>query len=516
MVKTACVTINVISVQPEIKGETEVCEQETGVIYTTDPTGNHFSWSMNGLVPGDITPLPGDYMLAVDFGAGSGTNTINVIETTSDTYQCTGTASLTVTIHPKPNPMIDDSKGNPVCQWATGVPYSVAWNQDHSYTWNISSQYGNFVDNDSTHHEVKVNWIDSGEAGLTLTEETKFGCINTAYTTITINPAPTPEIMGPDAICEDETTIHTTQNYPDHSYVWDTLSPFPGDVLTNLLTNQITVSWKRAGAAQMTVKETIDDTKCSAVSMPFTTVVNARPKLSLLAETLSVCQGDSVFVELDGGDEYLWLEGQHISWIPETSSWWLFPDEAMHYLVQGTLAATGCADTLSWNVDIRPYPIIDLGGDQYIEPGETITLDAGEGFDQYLWNTGSTGQTLDVTSAGLYEVRVGLKNCEAQDSVRIKMPVSLLPIPNAFSPNSDGENDTFGLIGYPEEITWFNMQIFNRWGAKIFETTDPFQHWDGTYQGILCDTGTYLWIISLEEKSLGQSITKRGYVTLLR
>ena len=121
-----------------------------------------------------------------------------------------------------------------------------------------------------------------------------------------------------------------------------------------------------------------------------------------------------------------------------------------------------------------------------------------------------------MTGAGYYEVMVDIKGCMTQDSIWIKIPAGLLPIPNAFTPNSDGINDTFGLIGSLEEITRFNMQIFNRWGAKLYETTDPYKPWDGTFQGILCETGTYLWIISLEEKSLGQNSTKRGYLTLLR
>jgi gliding motility-associated-like protein len=226
--------------------------------------------------------------------------------------------------------------------------------------------------------------------------------------------------------------------------------------------------------------------------------------------------GDSALIGLTGGDLYFWQPFQDMTWIND-STWWASPGQTMNYIILGEDTLTGCfSDTLSLDVEIKPNPVLDLGEDQYISPGETIVLDPGSGFDQYEWNTGSTAQKLEVTSAGYYDVTVGLKGCMAQDSVWIKMPAGLLPIPNAFSPNSDGENDTFGLVGSLEEITRFTMQIFNRWGALLYETSDPYQPWDGTFQGILCDTGTYLWIITLEEKSIGQDTTKRGYVTLLR
>ncbi|MDD5508210.1 MAG: gliding motility-associated C-terminal domain-containing protein [Bacteroidales bacterium] len=522
-IKSATTTVDVISVQPEIKGETEVCEKETGVIYTTDPTGNHFSWSMTG--PGDINPLPGDYMSEVDFGAGSGTNTINVIET-NDQYQCIGTASLTVTIHPKPNPVIDDTKGNPVCQWATGVPYSVAYDPKHTYIWNLSPQYGNIVLDNDFPNQVKIDWIKSGEIPLTLTESTEH-CENKASVFIKINPAPTPEIRnedgisGQEEICENTTRTYTTPGSPDHTYSWNTVPVALGDEISNPLLNEKTFHWKKEGATSLIVTET-NETNCTATSEPFTVIIHPNPVLSLFAESLSVCRGDSALIELNGGDDYDWIEGQDITWITETSSWWLYPGENMHYLIRGTDESTGCSDTLSWDVEIRPNPVVELGDDKYLSPGQTLYLEPGGDFDEYIWFNDdfseilSYSKILDVTSVGLYHLEVGLKGCTAQDSIWIKMPAGLLPIPNAFTPNSDGENDTFGLVGSLEEITRFNMQIFNRWGALLYETNDPSQPWDGTFNGILCDTGTYVWIISLEEKSSGQNTTNRGFVALLR
>ncbi|HNS18029.1 MAG TPA: gliding motility-associated C-terminal domain-containing protein [Bacteroidales bacterium] len=511
---TDSITVTVVTVQPELSGLQDFCELSQGIVFSTPPTGNLFSWDLTGDVPGELSSSNNE--LTVDFGEGYGLDTIIVIETTNDLYKCKASDSIVVTIHPNPGPVIMDQGGNPVCQYASGVIYSADFVAGHSYQWDMVRNYGTFVDADSTQHQIKIDWHSSGQELLVLTQTSDYGCVKTVTKDIIIHPAPTPVIMGPEAICEKDTSIHLTQSHSGHSYFWETIPPFPGDVLSDFTTNEIKVSWKQAGTALMTVTETIDDTQCTAESLPFTTTIHALPKLELLSESHSVCQGDSVLIELSGGDLYHWQPYQDMSWIDD-STWWASPGQTMNYIVIGEDILTGCfSNPLALEVEIRPNPIIDLGVDQYLSPGETITLDAGEGFDEYLWSTGDIGQTLSVNSAGLYEVRVGLKNCEAQDSIRIKMPAGLIPIPNAFTPNGDGSNDHFGLAGSLEEITRFNMQIFNRWGAKIYETTDPSQPWDGTYQGILCETGTYLWVISVEEKSLGQNITKRGYVSLLR
>jgi len=68
-------------------------------------------------------------------------------------------------------------------------------------------------------------------------------------------------------------------------------------------------------------------------------------------------------------------------------------------------------------------------------------------------------------------------------------PVNIY-VPNAFTPNGDGINDTFGVKG--EGIRNFQLLIYNRWGEKIFETTNPRQQWDGLYAGQPAEQGTYV------------------------
>jgi gliding motility-associated-like protein len=69
-------------------------------------------------------------------------------------------------------------------------------------------------------------------------------------------------------------------------------------------------------------------------------------------------------------------------------------------------------------------------------------------------------------------------------------PVSIY-IPNAFSPNGDGLNDTFGVKG--EGINNYHLYVYNRWGEMIWDSTNPRQTWDGKYNGSMSESGVYVY-----------------------
>jgi gliding motility-associated-like protein len=90
-------------------------------------------------------------------------------------------------------------------------------------------------------------------------------------------------------------------------------------------------------------------------------------------------------------------------------------------------------------------------------------------------------------------------------------------IPSAFTPNGDGLNETFGIVG--EGIVEYNIQIFNRWGNLIFESNDPKIQWDGNDHNEKAPTGTYVYKIT-GKGLVGDGITQKkinenGQVTLV-
>jgi gliding motility-associated-like protein len=86
-------------------------------------------------------------------------------------------------------------------------------------------------------------------------------------------------------------------------------------------------------------------------------------------------------------------------------------------------------------------------------------------------------------------------------------------IPNAFSPNNDGENDVLYVRG--STVTDLHWMVFSRWGEKIFEAKDINTGWDGTFKGEILPTGVYGVVISGKCDD-GQHFSARGNVTLLR
>src|SRR6185312_12658191 len=84
--------------------------------------------------------------------------------------------------------------------------------------------------------------------------------------------------------------------------------------------------------------------------------------------------------------------------------------------------------------------------------------------------------------------------CKGVDSfnVTLQCPTALF-VPDAFTPNGDGVNDVFTAIGY--NFKTFHMQIFNRWGIKVFETTQMDKGWNGDCKQTDCETGAYAYYI---------------------
>jgi gliding motility-associated-like protein len=84
-------------------------------------------------------------------------------------------------------------------------------------------------------------------------------------------------------------------------------------------------------------------------------------------------------------------------------------------------------------------------------------------------------------------------------------------IPSAFTPNSDGMNDVFKIKG--ENLQDFKLLVYDRWGEKIYESTNSSEGWDGTYKGNPVQNDTYVYQVTA--KNLGDK-KMTGAVTLVR
>ena len=102
------------------------------------------------------------------------------------------------------------------------------------------------------------------------------------------------------------------------------------------------------------------------------------------------------------------------------------------------------------------------------------------------------------------------------DTVTVDVPMSstkAMVLPNSFTPNGDGHNDCFGIQRWGHmELQQFS--VYNRWGARVFNTKNPAECWDGTYKGQMQPTGGYVYVI--QAKTVCGFVTRTGTVMLIR
>lgn len=128
-----------------------------------------------------------------------------------------------------------------------------------------------------------------------------------------------------------------------------------------------------------------------------------------------------------------------------------------------------------------------------------------------------TGEELTYTfkESGRFEVKVVASNSSCRDSASFTVQVSesMLDCPNFFTPRSSpGENDEFKVVY--KSIVSFKGVIVNRWGAVLFEWTDPSKGWDGTHGGKAVSPGVYFYTIEAKGSD-GISYHKKGDINLL-
>ena len=179
------------------------------------------------------------------------------------------------------------------------------------------------------------------------------------------------------------------------------------------------------------------------------------------------------------------------------------------------------SDTFFKTISVAPPPVADAGPDLSIVSGKSVTLAAtGEaGADiRYRWSPAEGLSNPDIlnpvaspratTTYYLQATRYGA--CTSVDSMQLQVIAGLF-IPNAFSPNGDGLNDTWnipGLQGYPD----FMLRVFDRYGQVIWQSSGSFRPWDGTKNGKPLPVGTYYFMLDPGDGSPRQN----GSLTLLR
>lgn len=241
----------------------------------------------------------------------------------------------------------------------------------------------------------------------------------------------------------------------------------------------------------------------------------------------TICENSSgnIFIATGGtGTGYQWTVPGQGTIIGGQGSDSLFVDwtNGTGFVTVVATSPTGCnslPDSCSPTVSPAPVAaIVDSATGMF---GSTyVFIDGTAGATSWIWDFGdgttSTQQnnTHQFPTAGTYTVILGVTNangCTDYDTVIVTINEGIL-IPNVFSPNGDGINDEFYIA--TSGLNEYKLEIYDRWGVKLFESGDPDVRWDGrTTSGQQCSDGTYYFILRAVAPTADYSTT--GFLTLI-
>lgn len=156
----------------------------------------------------------------------------------------------------------------------------------------------------------------------------------------------------------------------------------------------------------------------------------------------------------------------------------------------------------------------NTGGSLLAQTGVT-----GSAFN-YTWNSNppQDGPIATGLPEGDYTVTVtGVDACPASGKGRAEKDLSCIGVyfPSAFTPDNNGVNDRFGPLGSIFSLKEYSLSIYNRWGQRVFYSTNPLEKWDGRVMGFSTDTNMFTWLARYQLP--GQSATiRKGTVVLIR
>lgn len=275
----------------------------------------------------------------------------------------------------------------------------------------------------------------------------------------------------------------------------------------------------------------ISSLNCRVYSNAITLNVESAPVAEYTISSLT-CKGQSIeFTDHSTADApltYYWNFGDGQT-STATNPTHIYTQTGSYTTGLIVISANGCIDTadsyLTVNVYDTPHAAFTVTpiDTTIFEPGVTLTDLSTGGIDCMIyWDDGDSsdcGYTLHTyKKSGIYQITEVVTNeygCTDTTVVTIiKEPEFRIYIPNAFTPNGDGINDNFkpGGLGFAD----YTFRIYTRWGQKIFETNDPDNSWDGSYESEQQQEGVYVYDISFYDEVDLLWHEYRGMVSLLR
>ncbi len=478
------------------------------VLTSLSTTVTHTDLLCNGISTGSIHTVVtgGSSPYTFNWNTGAASQDLNALAAGSysavitDANHCSVSAAavlkqpapVAINISPKPVSCFGFSDGELSIQAFGGTaPYTYNWD-------NASS--------DST-----IKSIPAGSYDVTVTDANS---CKTNFTTLTVTqPAQltvSSYVVNVGCASTNDGELHFKAEGGVPPYIYESLNSHLAMDMMNLPTGDYTVT-------------VTDNNGCQTSKVE---VIGLAPPLQLTPQvknqSCAEVKNGAVSLNITGGTpvfNYLWSNGDTLS--------------ALSSLPQGQYSVTvsdsrRCSAEASFALAVDYELQIDATKSTTINLGESLLLSVVVNTDhnnQYTWTpaeniTCSTCQnTLTApTVTTLYTVNVVDANgCKAVDTLTVEVKsVSDIFIPNAFSPNGDGQNDFLQIYGNTGTLAFVDFMVFDRWGEKVFESGNANFSWDGTYKGELVPPGAYIYTMKAVFMNGYARNDFKGSVTVLK
>jgi hypothetical protein len=234
-----------------------------------------------------------------------------------------------------------------------------------------------------------------------------------------------------------------------------------------------------------------------------------------------MCRGETMTLTASPGVNYSWYPAS-LAGSPTLQSTTVFPVESTTFTVFVT-DVFGCTASSQIEVGVWQPPYVDAGPDREVDWLDDTRLFGTVDADSFWWSPPEVLSCFDcLTPVVLTEEpgwfvlsTVSEEGCIGRDSVYLDIFFPVY-VPTAFTPNQDGVNDVFRVEGVGPRGFW--LEVFNRWGERVFWSTDPEEPWLGNDQirggDHYVPDGVYTWRLRFELRD-GPYLLE-GPVTLVR
>lgn len=393
--------------------------------------------------------------------------------------------------------------------------------EDDSYVWDFGN--GNL---DSTTFNPTILYEQPGTYQVTLYVTDSICQITdvaqieiNVFDSLVVEAGNTIELCVPTSVTLTGNSFGTADQF-----VWSTSNTF-SNPLNNPADSVITVT----PTASTTYYFQGTNPFCSAYDSVQVIFVSSSIELSGDTE---ICAGDQTTINLTNNNPsinftYQWTPSSIIVGSNTGSSVVVNPPTSQYVYVTAS-ASNGCLieDSIFVTVsNLGNLAVTASSNEYYVIAGTTVNLSAQPNGYSYVWtpsdavsNPTIQNPTALIEESTLFTVSVSDGICTKSDTVLVQKVVlaceePFIYIPNAFTPNGDGNNDVLFVRGPVIEKMLF--RVFNRWGELVFESTSRSVGWDGTFKGRPCDPDVYDYY--LEGVCVGgEEALIKGNITLMR